>query len=384
MFIKKIGAREVKDSRGEGTIQVVVKTSKGKFKTSAPAGKSKGKYEVKSYVYSLSRDIEVLRNLDLDKINSFDLKRFEDLKKIESLVSGKIGGNSLFVLEASLLKAIAKENGKELWEFLGGSKNHKIRAVGNSVGGGVHSKGKNGRKPDFQEFLFIADCKKFSECVKINKKAYKLVKKFLGGRSRNDEGAWETEKSNEEVLMIMNKVKQKIKKKYYFNLDIGLDIASSGFYKNGEYVYKNPAMKLSKKEQIEYVNSLIENYNIFYVEDGLDENDFSGFRELNGKLIVGDDLTVTNPERLKKAIRMKAVNGIIVKPNQIGSLLKVKEVVDLAKKYKIKTIISHRSGETKDNTIADLGVGLGCNFIKTGIYGKVRVAKLKRLMRIFG
>ncbi|MEK6935517.1 MAG: enolase, partial [Nanoarchaeota archaeon] len=150
------------------------------------------------------------------------------------------------------------------------------------------------------------------------------------------------------------------------------------------YDYKNPPRKFDKQKQIKYLKFLIERFNILYVEDGLEENDFTGFSILNNKrqLIVGDDLTTTNPERLKQAIRMKSINAIIIKPNQIGSLLKVKEVIDIAKKNNIKTIISHRSGETKDNTIADLGVGFNCDFIKTGIYGSVRKSKLKRVMRI--
>ena len=126
-------------------------------------------------------------------------------------------------------------------------------------------------------------------------------------------------------------------------------------------------------------------YNLFYVEDPLNENDFSGFRELLKKvkkfnkncLIVGDDLTTTNPNRLKLAIKNKSINAIIIKPNQIGSLLKVREVIDLAKKNKIKTIISHRSGETLDDTIADLAIAWNCDYIKTVIYGKVREVKLK-------
>jgi len=377
MIIKKVTAKSVKDSRGEKTIQVIVKTSKGRFKTSAPCGKSKGRFEVKSYAKNLENDVDFINCLKID----FIIESFEDLKKIEKLVIGQIGGNSLFALEASLLKALAQEKGKELWEFLGGVK--IPRSVGNAIGGGLHSKVVNRRKPDFQEFLFIGNGKTFKENVKINKKAYKLAKKFLKSRRRNDEGAWETDLGNEQVLEIMNKIKDELKKKG-LKIDIGLDIASSSFYKNGRYYYKNPAQKLSKSEQINYIKKLIKKYNLLYVEDPLNENDFSGFRGLIGKnyLIVGDDLTTTNPERLNKAIRMQAINGIIVKPNQIGSLLKVKKVIELAKKYKIKTIMSHRSGETKDNTIADLAVGWDCDFIKTGIYGSVRKAKLKRLVRI--
>ena len=371
MIIKKVIAKSVKDSRGEPTIQVIVKTLRGKFKTSAPSGKSRGRYEVRPYARSLKTDIGLINNLDLNKL---DIDSFNNLKKIEKLIKNKIGANSLFALEASLLKALACENGKELWEFLGGKKK-AILSVGNAVGGGMHSKGVKGKKPDFQEFLFISD-------YKTNKIAYKLARKLLRAHQRNDEGAWETSLSNEEVLEIMDKVRKKIRK----GINIGLDVAASSFYKNGKYVYKNPVMRLSKSEQIDYISKLIKKYKIFYVEDGLNENDFSGFGELGRKckncLIVGDDLTVTNPERLKKAIRMRAINGVIVKPNQIGSLLKVKEVIDLCKRYKIKTIMSHRSGETKDNTIADLAVGFGCDFIKTGIYGSVRESKLKRLVKI--
>jgi len=383
MIIKKVIARIVRNSRKENTIQVIIKTSKGKFKTSAPSGKSKGKYEVRPYVKSLEEDINFINNLDLSKL---EIKKFDDLNNIEKLVKNKIGANSLFVLEASLLKALAKENKKELWNFLRKSNKFILpRPIGNAIGGGLHSKGK---KPDFQEFLFISKGKTFKECVKLNKVAYKLFKKLSKTKKRNDEGAWETSLSGEKVLDVMKKIKTRIKNKYGKEIAVGLDIAASSFYKNGEYVYKNFSKKLNKAEQIEYIEELIKLNNIFYVEDPLNENDFSGFKELlrrikkNKCLIVGDDLTTTNTKRLKKAIRLKSINAIIVKPNQTGSLLKVKEVIKIAKKYGVVTIISHRSGETRDDTIADLGVGFGCNFIKTGIYGKVRESKLNRLIKI--
>lgn len=397
--IKKVIARSVKDSRGGLTIQVTIKTSLGKFKTSAPSGKSRGRYEIRPYAKSLQSDIRIINNLNIEQINKIitkyannevlDIeKAFRVIGDIEKKVKNKIGANSLFALEASLLKALARENGKELWKVLEGKKENlkKIRSVGNVIGGGLHSKSVKGKKPDFQEFLFIANCKTFKECVRINKKAYQMIKRFLKSHQRDDEGAWETSFSNEKVLEIMKKVQEKIKKKYKQKIDIGLDVAGSSFYKNLKYVYKDPAQKLSKSEQIGYIRELIGRYKIFYIEDGLNENDFSGFRELNNKakgcLIVGDDLTATNPKRLKKAIRKQAINGVVIKPNQIGSLLKVKEVIELAHKHKIKTIMSHRSGETDDDTIADLAVGWGCDFIKTGIYGKVRKAKLKRLIEI--
>ncbi len=384
MQLLKIKAYEVKDSRKEKTIQVVVITDKGKFYTSAPSGKSTGRHEVKSYKKDLHGDINFLNNFDVDKINRLDLKEFSDLTKVEKILAGKIGGNSLYVLEASLLKALAFENGLELFEFLGGRK--IPRPVGNSIGGGLHSIGIKGKKPDFQEFLFIPGEKSFYDNVRINNFAYKLAGRFFGlFKKRNDESAWETNFQNGDVLAIMKTVRDHIRNKYNKKIDIGLDIAASSFYKYGKYVYKNNEKILTKKEQIAYISDIIRQYDLFYVEDPLEEDDFSGFAELRKKvscLIVGDDLITTNPIRLKKAIKSKAVNAIIVKPNQIGSLIKMKEVIDLAKKNKIKTIISHRSGETIDDTIADLAVGFGVDFIKTGIYGKVRKTKLNKLIRI--
>lgn len=401
MQIKEVRARAVLDSRKEKTIEIIIKTPKGAFKTSSPSGKSTGKYEAKPYKKNLTCDISMINKLNINNINNLINKKgerkiscdeaFSILKDIEKLVFNKIGANSLYAFEASILKAIAHENKKELFEFLGAGKKDKlkIRNAGNTIGGGVHSNGINNKKPVFQEFLFIANGKSFYENVKTNKIAYSLTGRLLNSKSKNDEGAWETDAGNEKVLMVMNKVRQILKQKN-LDVDIGIDCASSTFYKNRFYDYKNPARKLNKKQQIDYINYLINNYKIFYIEDALDEDDFKGFAELlkeikkskTNCLILGDDLIATNPERLKKAIKNKSINAVIVKPNQIGSLIKVKEVIELAKKYKIKTIISHRSGETLDNTIADLAVAWGCDFIKTGIYGRVREAKLKRLIEI--
>jgi len=392
MQTKRVIAKIVKDSRKQPTIQIIVRTSKGKFKTSAPAGKSTGKYEVKSYVGSLEKDVKYINKISAD----FILESFDDLKNVEKLVGGRIGGNSLFALEASLLKALAAEEGRELWELIASSlsgDNEKsihakdylsIRPVGNTIGGGLHSEGKNNVKPDFQEFLFISDGETFEERMKVNNLAYKLARKKLKSWKRNDEGAWETNKTNEEVLKIMEEVRKELKDQK-LKVDIGLDVAASSFYRGKMYQYLNNKRSYDKKKQIHYIKLLTDRFKIFYIEDPLEETDFAGFRGITSSLnkekgiCVGDDLTTTNPERLKKAIRMKSINAIIVKPNQIGSLLKVRDVIEIAKKAKIKIIISHRSGETKDDTIADLGVGFECDFIKTGVYGKVRKAKLNRL-----
>ena len=379
MKIYNIRVKAIENSRREKTIQVIIKTNYGEFATSAPSGKSKGKYEAPAYTKNLGAEIQFLNNLRLSEILCF-----RDLLKVEKICKGKLGANSLFALEATLLKALAKKQGKELWQYLGGKHKRLPRPVGNAVGGGLHSRGINGIKPNIQEFLFIPNAKTFKQCVKINEKAYKFAKKYLGSGERNDEGAWETNKNNKNVLEVMNQVKDKIWDKYKEKVVVGIDVAASSFYNKGKYIYQNPAQQLNRQGQIEYIKNLINQYHLYYIEDPLNEDDVSGFKELSkGKcFIVGDDLTVTNLQRLKRAVKMKAIKMIIIKPNQIGSLLKTKEVIDFARKNKIKTIMSHRSGETEDNTISDLAVAWGCDFIKTGIYGREREAKLKRLIDI--
>ena len=184
-------------------------------------------------------------------------------------------------------------------------------------------------------------------------------------------------------------VLKKVAKKY--NLRIGLDIAASTFYDKGYYHYKNKNLIRDKVDQVDYVEQLVKKFNIFYVEDGLQEEDFSGFKGImNGvaeikkskTLIVGDDLTTTNLKRVRRAVDNKDINAVIIKPNQIGSILEVKKVVEFCKKKNITMIFSHRSGETMDDILADYCVGFGGQFLKTGIYGRERLIKMKRVMEI--
>jgi len=414
MIIKRVEVFIVKDSRNQDTIKVEVNGCG----TIAPSGKSTGKFEKKSYIHNLREDVDSLRGEMTRRLP--EIKYFNDLEKIEKIFKNKIGANSLFALEASILKALAKENGKELWNFLNPKAKKIPTILSNTIGGGAHSSvEKNSTKPEFQEFLVCCDAKKVSEQKKILQRVHETAGKVLSRfenktiekndenvsfrkrsvskktlsweesvnkeTERNDENAWKTSLSNGAVLEILKEMriifaKEKIK------LNIGLDVAASQFYNRGKYEYKNGEKFLSRKEQIEYISWLIKKYNLIYVEDPLDEEDFSGFNELKKKsgscLIVGDDLTVTNFKRTEKAIKNKSINAMVIKPNQIGSLLEVKKVIDLCKKNKIKTIISHRSGETIDDTIADLGVAWECDFIKTPVVGKERLAKVERLKEI--
>jgi enolase len=379
MIIKGVSAKAILDSRKEKTILVSIKTDFGDFNASSPSGKSTGKYEAKPYHTSLEGDIKALKQLS-GYFSEELIEKFDDLRRIEDIVDRQIGANTLFAFESAILKALAKEKKKQVWQIINPNARKLPRLVGNCIGGGEHSSA--GKKPDFQEFLLIPDVKSVEKALEINKETKKKVKEILVGEDRkfggerNDEDAWAVSFNDKEVLEILKKMK----------LPLGIDAAASTFYKRKNYNYKNPLFKRSEGEQLEYVSNLIKNFNIYYIEDPFDETDFEGFAKLlkrfPDRLIVGDDLTTTNPKRFEKAIKAKSINAIIVKPNQIGSLIEVKEVVELAKKNDIKLVFSHRSGETEENILADLAFGFGADFFKCGITGKEREVKIKRLIEI--
>jgi enolase len=248
------------------------------------------------------------------------------------------------------------------------------------IGGGKHSHSE--KKPDFQEFLLIPKFKSVKQSFELNKKIKQEVARKLKDKDKkffckkNDENAWETSLNEKEILDILKS----------FEVDLGLDVAASSFYKRKKYLYENPMLKRTEEEQLDYLYNLIKNFNLFYVEDGFYEEDFENFSKLLAKrpntLIVGDDLTTTNEKRFERALKEKSINAIIVKPNQIGSLIEVKKVCEMAKKNNIKIVFSHRSGETEENILADLAFGFQADFFKCGITGKEREAKLKRLVEI--
>jgi len=386
VVIREVSAKAILDSRKEKTILVSLKTESGKtFSASSPSGKSTGKHEVKSYKKSLEDDINKLNQFKEYFLEEM-LDEFDDLKRVEDILDRHVGGNTLFAFESAVLKAIADEQSKQVWEIV----NPKLREektkifprlVGNCIGGGKHSD-KINKKPDFQEFLLIPDEKSVEKSEEANKKAKKKAeillerkdKEFSG--QKNDENAWMTSLNEKEVFDVLKET----------GVPMGIDVASSGFYSRGKYHYENPMLKRNSEEQLGYIANLIKNYNLFYIEDAFDEEDFEGFAKLLKKfpdsLIVGDDLTVTNSKRLDKAIKMKSINAIIVKPNQCGSLLEVKRVVGMAKENNIKMIFSHRSGETEETILADLAFGFQAEFMKSGITGKEREAKINRLIEI--
>lgn len=394
MFIKEAKAKIIKNSRKEKTIEITIKTFEGKFTCSAPSGKSKGKSEAQPFnEKGIERTLILLKSL-FQKLKNQNIliRKINDFEQLHSIIKpfeyryGEIGANAVYALEGAIIKAAAKEKKKQVWQLINDEMNNSKKPkipmpIGNCIGGGLHSKPIKNKKPDFQEFLLIPKEKTMSRAMTKNVRAYYYARDLLKSRKTNDENAVRTDKTNEQVLEILTIIAKK------FNLRIGLDIAASSFYENGYYKYKNKELIRDRLDQIDYIKRLIKKYKIFYAEDALDEEDFSGLKEIlvetqNKTLICGDDTTTTNPKRLTRAIRAKAINAMIIKPNQIGSLIQVKKVVELCKKNKIKMIFSHRSGETMDNIIADYCIGFGGDFIKTGITGRERLIKLKRIIDI--
>lgn len=383
MIIKGVSAKSILDSRKEKTIQISIKTDSGNFSASAPQGKSTGKYETKPYKKSLEEEIKTIKKFS-DYFSKEILEKFDDLKRVEDIVEGHVGANTLFALESAILKAIAHEMKKEIWELINPNNKKFPRLVGNCIGGGKHSKLINNKRPDFQEFLLIPKEKSVKKSSEINQKAKKQIENYLKEvdknfkSQKNDENAWMVALNEKEILEIFKKID--------YDINFGLDVAASSFFKRKKYHYENPKLDRTLEEQFEYLSNLVKNFGLFYVEDPFEEEDFESFTKLLKKfpdsLIVGDDLTVTNTKRLEKAIKLKSINAVIVKPNQNGSLIEVKRVCELAKKNNIKIVFSHRSGETHESILADLAFGFGADFFKCGITGKEREIKIKRLIEI--
>jgi enolase len=375
MQFEKVGARAITDSRGQQTIEVTVNGCVA----SSPSGKSTGTYESKTYYKDLKTCIGFLHGWH-EKVS---ITRFSDLKKIEHIIKDKFsvddarmfGGNALFAFESAIIKALAQSQKKQVWQVINSRARKFPRPLGNTIGGGLHS-AQFKKHPVFQEFLLIPKEKTFSANVEIMNDIYTQLGRILRVREVNDEGAWHVPLHDESVLESLNAFASAV--------DFGIDVASSSFYK--EQLYSYEPIEYTKEAQIEHIATLAKRYSLLYVEDPLEENDFAGFAELRklvpDTLVFGDDLTVTHIDRVKRAIKEKAVSGVIVKPNQTGSLLEVQDIVAFCKKHSIKTAFSHRSGETMDAVLADYAFGFGADFIKCGIATPWRECKLQRMIDI--
>jgi enolase (EC 4.2.1.11) len=264
--------------------------------------------------------------------------------------------------------------------------------LGNVIGGGKHSRGLG---PDIQEFLVLPyGAPDIYSALKANIEVHRSVFKelvkvdpsFTGGR--NDEGAWSARISTGTALDILSRVVKEVSNRVGFEIGIGVDLAASNLWNGEKYVYTNEGITRSPKEQLEFIKGLIEKYNLVFVEDPFHEEDFKSFAELTDIvgdkcLVVGDDIFVTNPSRLSVGIKEGAGNGIIIKPDQIGTLSRAWDTVRLAVSNGYVPVVSHRSGDTEYDTLAHIAVGFGAPIIKSGVLGGERIAKLNELIRIW-
>lgn len=400
-----LSARKILDSRGNPTIEVEIraKDKAGKVvgygRAAAPSGASRGKYEVVTFPRSgVNEAIRRVREVSA-KLLGMDISAQEEIDGLLRRLDGtpnlhRIGGNATVAISMAVAKAAASTMEIPLYKHLwSGGTGGLSYPLGNMLGGGAHA-GKTA--PDIQEFLAIpVGASRFIDAAFANSQVHKRVKAlieskdktFTGGKG--DEGAWAPNLDNLAALEVLAQACKQVSGEVGFEIRSGLDVAASSLYdaKKRKYVYGREGKLRDTGDQIEFVLKAIKTYKLFYVEDPLREDDFKSFAELTknvGKkcLVCGDDLFVTNITRIQNGIKLRAANAVLIKPNQIGTLSDTLAAVKLAKQHGYVPVMSHRSGETPDETIAHLAVGFGCPIIKTGVVGGERVAKLNELIRI--
>jgi len=392
-LIEDITIRKILDSRGNQTVEFDVYTLSGFGRAAAPAGKSTGKHEVKAYpLGGIDEGIEYFKE-HISNFVGMDATQQRDIDALLHEIDktsdfSNLGGNIAVTFSLAVAKAAASSLGLSLYEYLGGIYATNIpKPVGNVLGGGKHAI--NGTT--IQEMLTVALGQSAQENVFANADVHKILGEKLRKRfpelsiGLGDEKAWVAPLDDEEAMSLVKESIDEVSGIYGFEIRSAVDFAASSFYVNGKYVYRNA--KLSTEEQIEFVEKLVDEFGILIVEDPLDEEDFDGFAELTRRIgdrayIVGDDIFVTNKKRLEIGIEKGAANAVLIKPNQIGTLTDMHDTIRLAKENGYACMISHRSGETCDESIAHLGVAFGCEFIKTGTIGGERLAKLNELIRI--
>ena len=392
MIIKGVGIRRIIDSRGNPTVEAEITTENGFGRAAAPAGASTGTHEAMAWPNgSVSRGMDFAEDSVIPKLIGLAADNQNDFDKVLKEIDGTsnfsiLGGNIAVALSLACAKAAADSKKIPLFEYLSKDNDYSLPApMANVLGGGAHAVGGT----DIQEYLVTAFHDDFSTAIEANALVHKTVKNLLKEKFPNialgkgDEGAWVAPLENVEALELVVKAADIVEQETGVEIRPGLDIAASEFYDGEKYNYKEQS--LTPEEQVDFVLGLIEEYNLHSVEDPLDQEDYESWASLTKQtdaLIIGDDLYVTNSERLAKGIEMKSTNSILIKPNQIGTLTDTQKTVDLADKADMATVISHRSGETTDSTIAHLGVAFGSHAIKTGIMGGERIAKLNELVRI--
>lgn len=399
--IRNIHAREIIDSRGNPTVEVDVTLESGITATaSVPSGASTGVHEALEL-----RDNDPKRYNGkgvLQAVKNVNEKIFPKLKGMDALnqklidqtmieLDGtesktNLGANAMLGVSLAVLKVGAKFKKEELYAYLGNKKTLP-RCMMNILNGGAHAE----NKLEFQEFMIIPSKEEYLDNLRMGAEVFHSLQKILKEKGLScgvgDEGGFAPSIDNtKEALDLIQEAIEKSGYKLGSDIFIGLDVAASEFYKDGYYNLEDK--KMTSDEMIDYYEDLISKYPIISIEDGLDQDDYIGWQKLTKRLgdklqLVGDDLFVTNKKLLQKGIELKMANAILLKLNQIGTVTETLETIKLAQENGYKTIISHRSGETEDNYIADFAVGLGLGQIKTGSMSRSeRISKYNRLIRI--
>ncbi|MDD5546430.1 MAG: phosphopyruvate hydratase [Candidatus Omnitrophica bacterium] len=403
--ISKVKAREILDSRGNPTVEVDVLLSDGTLgRAAVPSGASTGEHEALELRdgdkarYGGKGTLKAVANVDgiiAPKVKGMDPFKQKELDKFMIALDGtptksKLGANAILGVSLAAARAAANSKGLPLYRYLGGTKAVTLPVpLMNIINGGLHAD----NSLDLQEFMIAPiGAANFHEALRMGAETFHALKSILKKRGDStavgDEGGFAPNlKSNEEALELIVQAITAAGYKPGKDISIALDPASSSFYKNGEYVFKAEGAKTAE-DMIDMYAGWIEKYPIVSIEDGLAENDWAGWKkmtkELGGKIqLIGDDLFVTNVKFLKKGIEEGCANSILIKVNQIGSLSETLDTISLALKNGYTAVISHRSGETEDTTIADLAVATNVGQIKTGsLCRSERIAKYNQLLRI--
>ncbi|MDI6867613.1 phosphopyruvate hydratase [Methanoculleus sp.] len=388
--IEEITLRTILDSRGNETVEADIYTSCGFGRAAAPGGASTGTYEAK--VRPPREAIENARETLIPSLigeDACDQITFDALlREIDGTPDfSSIGANVAVALSLACAKAAASSLDQELFRYLGGAfASETPLPLGNIIGGGAHA----ANATSIQEFLVVATgASGATEAVFLNAAVHKNVKKILEAQGKlsgkGDEGAWAPAITDSEAFEILEEAIGTVSDEMNVEIRIGIDMAASELW-DGEYYRYRDAVR-NRDAQIAYVADLVDRYNLVYVEDPFFEEDFEAFADLTDQvgdrcLICGDDLFVTNVERILQGTETGAANCVLIKPNQIGTLTETFEAIRLADENGMETVMSHRSGETTDATIAHLGTAFGCIFLKAGVVGGERIAKLNELIRI--
>jgi len=404
--ISYVNAREIIDSRGNPTVEVEVMTESGYFgRAAVPSGASTGQYEAcelrdgDKQRYGGKGVLKAIGNVKdrmAPKLLGIDVCSQTEIDHLLIELDGtpnktNLGANAILGVSLAVAKAAAESVGLPLYRYLGGVHANRLPVpMMNIINGGAHAD----NNVDFQEFMIVPfGAPTFRESLRYGVEVFHSLKSVLKEKKLNtavgDEGGFAPDlASNKAALDILMEAIQKAGFKPGEDVGIALDVAASEFWKNGEYFLEGEKRSLDREGMVKFLAGLARDYPIMSIEDGLDENDWEGFRMLTSEIgdqvqIVGDDLFVTNSNRLQQGIEQNAANAILIKLNQIGTLTETLDAITLATRSGYNSIISHRSGETEDSTIADLAVAVGCGQIKTGSASRTdRICKYNQLLRI--